>query len=78
MGTISDLKDVKNSFNDNAAKPSSIISAGVIVLLAISEWQNPTNLRGVAYKIGILIISFLVITLFNTIYFKRYWRNYSK
>jgi len=72
------IKEVKEAYCDLAAKPSSLIYVGIIALLLISEYKNPTDLWGVIYKIIVLIFSFIVVTVFNSQYFKRYWKNYNR
>lgn len=78
MSTIDNLAEFKDTFKDFATKPSSIIYVGIIILLGISEWQKPTNWLGVTYKVSVLIVSFIIVTVFNSQYFKRYWRRYNK
>lgn len=58
------------TFSEFATKPTSIIYVGIIILLSISEWQKPTDLWGVTCKIIVLIIAFVLVTLFNTQYFR--------
>lgn len=78
MSIMSDVVEFKKEFNEFASKPSSIIYVGIIALLLISELKNPTDLLGIIYKIVILIIAFVIVTFFNTQYFKHYWKNYNK
>ncbi len=70
-----EMEMIRDAFSEFASKPTSIIYAGIIILLSISEWQKPTDLLGLTYKIFVLIISFIVVTIFNTKYFKNYWKN---
>lgn len=78
MVNMSDVVEVKKTFETFATKPASIIHMGIVILLLISEWRNPTDLLGIVYKIAIMIISFVIVTIFNSQYFKHYWKNYNK
>lgn len=78
MSLGEDVKAAKEVFSDFATKPTSIIYVGIISILSISEWRRPTNRMGMTYKILILMLSFFIITIFNSQYFKAYWKNYSK
>lgn len=69
---LEDIAKVKEGFNEFASKPTSIIYVGIIALLLISEWKNPTDLMGIIYKIIVLIIAFIIVTIFNTKYFKHH------
>ena len=78
MSIVSDIANGKKALDEFANKPSSIIYVGIIALLLISEWKNPTDLLGIIYKIVVLVIAFIIVTIFNSQYFKHYWKNYNK
>ena len=71
---LTDIAKVKDTFNDFASKPASIIYVSIATLLLISVWRNPTDLLGVVLKIIILTTFFVFITVFNSLYFKHYWK----
>lgn len=57
-------------------QPSSIIYFGFVVLLAISEWQHPSDVIGILEIIIILIVCFFIVTVSNTLYFRWYKEQY--
>lgn len=61
--------EIPNGVSEFAAKPSGIIYVGIVALLLISEWKNPTNLWGIIEKIIILIVAFVVVAVFVNEYF---------
>jgi len=78
MEIANNVLDAGKLLNEFASRPASIIYLGVIALLLISEWRNPTDLNGIISKIVILLIVFAIVTYGNTRYFKSYWKNYNK
>lgn len=63
-------EDIIKLFGVFAEKPSGIIYIGIVILLAISEWKNPSNFTGLVAKVIVLIIAFVLVTIFNSQYFK--------
>jgi uncharacterized membrane protein len=50
----------------------SLVYAGIVGLILISEYRNPTDFEGVIYNIIVLALSFFVVTIFNTQYVKNH------
>ncbi len=64
-----------DGLDEFARKPTTIIYIAIAALVIVSEWKSPsTNLIKLSLKLGLILISFILITLFNSLYFKWYNR----